>query len=143
MKTETIKWSELSERERDALVAVHVMKSHRMSERRVHPKWPDHGETISVWDEFGIEAVFGSHFQSWPTKFQGLPEYSSAISDAMAVVEKMRFGSSIEINNTRGGEWSVRIILKNDWTSQGKAIRSSLPEAICLAALRASPVPVE
>lgn len=97
--TPEIKWSELSERERDALVD---------------------------------ETVLGRTGRDW---FKP----STSISDAMAVVEKMRPSHFVLINGA-DTFWSVEFeptITPKPFKTY-EAACASLPEAICLAALRST-----
>jgi hypothetical protein len=130
MKTETIKWSELSERERDALVAEKVMG-------------------FDVQDHaFGMTAARAYRWrddkgQPWQS---GVPQYSTSISDAMAVVEKMeRDGWSWDLccANDPG---TYSFVLWKDGDPDGEifeGLSKNKVECISLAALRASGVNVE
>lgn len=119
--TPEIKWSELSERERDALVAEKVMgwKCDKPKSRHEEPRWR-YGSITVGWF---VRDFKPSTDES--TAMLVLREFSEwAISSAQVAQKKGRKREYVvEIKSTLGNKM---------------AIHESLPEAICLAALRST-----
>jgi hypothetical protein len=108
-----MKWSDMSPRERDALVAVNVM---------------------------GWEVVRGTvvppGYESWSKP--EVPSYTTDISAAWEVVEKM---DEWIVQRARDGDYWVTVRFGESWYLSGWV--KSAPEAICLAALKAVGVDVD
>jgi hypothetical protein len=113
VENEPIKWNELTQRERDTLVAEKVMG------------WV-------VTGEFGYPNRNDGNIGSLTQK---IPHYTTSIADAWQVVEKMHQTHMVAIFADK--EYTVHMIPKVTIRCFNEAITSTAPEAICIAALRA------
>lgn len=121
MTTETIKWSELSARERDELVALKVMGWRK-----------DHG-----WDYFADGLTIRTWKESSFKRFQP----STDISAAWEVVEELSArGLYLDID-THPDFYLVDVQRRNNVVAY--SVATTAPEAICLAALKAVGVDIE
>lgn len=117
-------WGEMSERERDALVAERVMGWVDF--------WPD-GTTDMAYPP--NEQVMGIEAERAP-----IPHYSTDIAAAWQVAEKLDHDYyDVHIQNTPGlgDEWCVKLT-----GLEHSVCANTLPEAICLAALKAHGIEV-
>lgn len=161
--TTPIRWKELSARERDALIAVHLFGWEWMGRdnveydgivfrRAIYGPPPyvrfnysdeiyrpatESDPLFSDWD-----SCCGLRGQSGHIEHHGMPRYTSDISDAFQVVEKMREkGFGIQIVSTRIGLTGYRV--EFGFNAGFEAEADTLPEAICLAALTAIGLTIE
>lgn len=127
--TTPIRWKELSARERDALIQTHIFNH------------CTHG-TPSDWEHEGPEGdreLICQICQSSPR----VPNFSTDLQFAFQVVEKMREKHWWSMSDNDGDVWVVYCTQKHEEPDTNSAASRSLPEAICLAALKASGVTIE
>lgn len=134
-----IKWAELSERERDAIVARRVF-GWEVFGRSAQVPAQYAGRPGPFWAPPVGEPGFSEH---WP-----IPNYTTDIAAAWAVIENLiARGWTPDLLSGYVAAWVVVVdaYQHNDdpvqWPVRAEA--DSAPEAICLAALRACGVPVE
>lgn len=123
-----LKWSELSPRERDALVAEKVM-----------------GFTVTDWPtgkSFPVTSAIAAGVLSERQESR-IPHYTTQIAAAWEVVEKLRREKMlVTVVSDEDGGWNAEMWDYNNRQS-GEVFAESAPEAICLAALRACGVEIE
>jgi len=122
--------SELTDRELDVLVAGAIFGIKKIF------KPADY--------QSGRDALYGGDEPSWISSgkpprthmidARPIPTFSSDISAAMEVVEKMRVNHGVIINTHKKAAWHVCFGATNH---PGEATNESLPRAICEAALKA------
>jgi len=125
------RWSEMTPRERDALVAERVMG------------WTDFSPINPDVDfEVGVNGHRRNYaFPPDDNKYQSFPCYTTEISAAWEAVEKMKHGgwNLVELNNAliqyNDEHWHYVCFNKNG--KRAVSGKPTAPEAICLAALRA------
>jgi len=122
--SEPINWASLSPRERDALVAERVMGLSKSDARQAGLNCPTCGYD-GQW----------SSGANWRTL---VPQYSTDIATAWQVVEKLKEKYEFQLLLDHG-QWSFSVFRGDKFTVYG----STVPEVICLAALRAVGVEVE
>lgn len=138
-------WTEMSEAERDALVDEHF-KSNLVGLKKRGVWWRPNGKGYTcneseAWRLTPEQAKEYEYPHDEPTTIHQFsrPPYSTSISAAFEVVEKMRGdGFVLRIENPVMN-WRVTFILGTAWIAWES---DSLPEAICLAALKAKGVEV-
>lgn len=107
------KWAEMTPRERDALVEEKV---------------------------FGTDRLFIEKLLAGEAGFQVLPYYTINIADAWGIMEKFDW---IDVGRAKSGIWVCTIRFYEGFEyEEYKAYESTAPEAICIAALRASGVEI-
>jgi len=131
----TYKWTEMTPRERDALVAEKVF-GNKVSWFSLHVNSLGYEENLPDKDgDCPMQLMLADG--EWST----IPKYTTDISAAWEVMEKMRkSGCLVSVHNVFGGYRSTVVPHEHDafWGDAPTA-----PEAICLAALRAVGVDVD
>lgn len=123
-----LKWSELSAKERNELVATKVVgwtRGEHLGLKRMVWRYPE-GQVIDGFD--------------WQNE---VPRFSEEIAAAWEVVEKLRRERmNISVVSDEDGGWNVEMWDYNNRQSK-EVFADTAPEAICLAALRACGVEIE
>lgn len=107
----------MTHQEIDVLVAIHIFGGHKSPFPNVPYLFNAHGKDI--WHP------------------EDGPHYSTNITAAWTIVEKIVPGKSVHVYNNAGGGWSVEFAASPEykgWLACKAEI--SLPRAICLAALK-------
>lgn len=137
-----IKWSELSERERDAVVAVELFswqKVEQYGRTIIIPPLDDERITwTGIWDVNGIP--------------QYMPHYTTEFSVAWTAIEKIQGEIFMYRHPYPNGEYVISLGYSGNECSecgeeefhvQHQGRSTSAPQAICLAALKAYGIEVE
>jgi len=131
--SDTIKWSELTPKQRDEEIHEKVMGHTRHTVRHEVPSRAG-----------GI--AFISSYTTWQTGGQETPRYSQCMDSAWLVVEKMKEPDADpgwEGNRSRFADFSDELVPFAESSSLFDVLWCITPEAICIAALRACGFQVE
>lgn len=146
--TTPIRWKDLSAADRDCLVCEHVL-GYRPTN---NPDGMTDEQVIQFWNHTRGGCIISDPWQSkhqpepykhkWQHQWRNFRP-TSDLSAAFQVVEKMREKHWWSMSDNDGDVWVVYCTQKHEEPDTNSAASRSLPEAICLAALKASGVTIE